>query len=261
MKRVPIAAPLALLVLSGCGERDVKEQPYLRVEGEAKIEREAELFRAEMSVSERARERMDSLKAVSEKLDNIRDKLSRLKGLKKLTLTTSNARTETVRPTGCEREGSYRHYKDYPENCEPVDFISVIKVEIEGEPAQAAGSTLSLLTELGAESAKLTGYDVRDRKAAELEVRAMAMADATATAQALAERIDSRVGEPLQLRYETRDRRSYEVAHLARPPVETLEKGDPEFSPSILLDVPPDKVTFEAEVTAQFALKKPKAEK
>lgn len=260
MKRLLTIAPLAALALSGCGETG--EPAHFQVLGQAGIEKDAEIFRITFTLDERSKNRAESLAAASKRLDDIRDKLGRLEGLERLTIETGKAETETVRPDGCDRN-AYDN-KEYPDNCAPIDHITGITAHVKGAPASAAGSALSLLSELEVDSVSVASYDVMDREAAELEARRRALEDATATAEALAKQAGSKVGRPLEIKYgDARYGQQFELGEL---PEQTVVDGDvPQVRalerPDQPLDLPPAKVAFNARVAVKFALEKPKAEK
>lgn len=255
MKYFLTVAALTLPMLSACGEKS--EQPHFQVLGQAKIEKKAELFRIGVSISERGKSRMQSLEATSKKLIEIRDQLARLEDLKRLKVTTSDAKTKTVRPRGCDPERTYDE-RDYPENCQPVEFISSVVMALEGEPASAAGATLSLLTELKVEEADLGGYDVRDRRAAEMQARQQALKEATETARALAKQAGAQVGPLLEVRY-GEDR--YGELQLGKLDDEDKIVVTGSRVAAVPLWLPPDTVEFEGKVAVKFALKKTSPEK
>jgi uncharacterized protein YggE len=254
MKRLLCAAALALPVLSGCGEKE--EQPYFQVTGRSMIEKKAEVFVIGARISERDKDRLESLRAAAGKVDQVRAQLRELEGLEKVTLKAGKAETKTIRPRACDPGRDYDR-REYPENCDPVDFITSITLVAEGEPGEAAGNALSLLTELGLEEVELGLYDVRDRVAAEKEARQTALRNAAEAARALAEPAGATIGKPLEIRYDDRN----SVAERYTPPDEDTIVVTGSRIPAVKITLPSSTVTFESEVSVKFALEKPGMEK
>lgn len=257
MKRFLSIAALALPLLSACGEKE--ERPYFQVLGQAEIEKEAEIFVITAQIAEHGKNRLQTLESTSTGLTEIRRKLAALEGLDGLQIRTSKVQTLTVREMGCA-SGRAFGAQGYPESCAPIDHRSVITLNIEGEPAAAAGPVVSLLTELGAENVSLERYDLKDRHAIELEARRLALKDATETAMALAVQASATLGPAVELRYGQPGREVRIFEELGEDgPVSGPVPGSLEdwaHQAQVSLDLPPDVVTIDARVAVKFALEK-----
>ena len=198
MKPAIAIALSALLALSACGEKE--EQPYIEVTGKAILKKPAEMFDFAAKIEERNKDRLKSLAAASAKLNKVRDRLDRLKGMETLVITAGDMKVSTVRPKGCDPDNSYDEEK-YPANCEPLDYLASIGFSVEGGPASAAGNAISMVTELNVETAGNLRFKVKDREAARTEARQAALERAMQTAQTLAAGARSQISMPLEINY------------------------------------------------------------
>jgi uncharacterized protein YggE len=261
MLRAGLATTVAMLT-AGCANLEQptgeNHRPEIQVVGSATIEKAPEVFTVQAKIVEHAKNRVDALAAASAKLDRITAGVGRLAGLASYTIKSDEASAVVTRPEGCD-VGRYGYSGvQRPRDCSPIDAVATIQLGVAGAPAEKAGTVISFLTQAGVESASLTGFDVKDRDAAEREAKQAALADAEKTAQALAEQAKVRITRPTTIRYgdvERFQQRSFELPpEPPNAPTLLLPPPPPPAEPTVSLALAPTSVRLSAEVAVTFAI-------
>ena len=250
-------AAMLVAAAAGCDQAAPKTSD-IQVVGSATIEKPAEIFRVSGMIVERGDDQVAALETASAKLDRLSDDLSSLQGLESHRFASTSAIATVARPNGCELDtrGYYGGNRERPADCSPLEAGALISFTIEGAPAEAAGGVVALLVDSDVENASLTGFDVRDRQAAQLEVKQAALADATNTAEALASQAGLAIARPSNIRYGDEARfggYSEEQGVVLYSALAGLP-ASPSIAPTVELNLSPTPVRFDAEVAATFAV-------
>ncbi len=245
-----LAAAAAISACDVAAERTAE----IQVVGSAVVERPAELFRVNVQVVERAADSVTALAAASSKLDQITSQIAELDGLTSYSIVSDQASAVIARPLGCEL-GDASYYGDpiaRPEDCSVLETGAILDFTLEGTPAEAAGMAISFLAQSGVEFVELSGFDVEDRAAAELEVKQAALADAMSTAEALAAQADVVISRPSSIRYGDAGRFNRDISVEGERIVVTGSRITRQAD--VRLDLSPPPVPFEAEVAVIFTI-------
>ncbi|GJL95534.1 MAG: hypothetical protein DHS20C05_19390 [Hyphococcus sp.] len=251
MKRLIMIATAFAVV--GCLPVQTKKQ--IIVDGEATIEVEPDIFVISGNVRAREEDQASALKAISEKLSNVQNKLPNLVGLEALSIEATDAEISPVQDQECLEKRRY----NTEEVCPVTGYFGSISLKVKGTPATASGSAFSFLSELGAENVSLSEYAFSNLKRVREEAIQAAMKDARTKAKGIATATGAELSGPVRIQYgegfsdqqynyyEERSQDSVVVAAgMARP--------DADMTPAITIDLDPQPIKITEKIVASFEI-------
>lgn len=134
--------------------------------------------------------------------------------------------------------------------CRVVGHAASIKATVEMQAVDKAGTAIGLASRLGASSASLERFGLRDPAAARRSATASAIADARARAEAVAAASGARLGPVVSI--VDGDGRDMAVVDLAEPMA--MMNAAPEIMQPVAIDVLPKPVETSAEILVVYAL-------
>lgn len=189
----------AAILTASCGPAAPPPAPRtVSVWGEATLRKEPEVFTLAGAVRVRETNRDRALETAGDTLNALRDNLSDLRGLERLDFSTDTLTIEAVLPFGCT-PGFMGDQQ--PSDCSPVAHVAFIPFNVLGAPYQVAGDAAALLAERGADSVRVSMFNVADPEGFRAEARRQAVLDALETAQELAGGAGERLGPVVSMNY------------------------------------------------------------
>ena len=137
------------------------------------------------------------LSEMNRRANAVREQAAALEGLENFALQTLDL---AITPMCEGRETTNDLWNRRSQVCEQTGFIARQEIVITANPPEISGNMVSLVSELGAQSARISEFDIRDP--AQLEQQAYRNAVQVARVQAgiLAEAAEARLGEAIELR-------------------------------------------------------------
>lgn len=226
---------------------------HITVTGYATVEVESDVFALTGDLFQHAESRDMAIAAIAEQNQRVRDELPLLTGLKQIELSNTELNIATLRPAGCDIM-SYG-VDEVPTECEPIAYTAAISFSVTGSPATEAGNVMSYLSEIGVERTRLSEFTVANPEEAKAKAETMAVRDALRKARALAEGVDARIGEIVELTDGTetayRDRKGSELFN-----TQNLRRARPvvDRSASTAIAVTPKPQVFSARTVLRVEL-------
>lgn len=184
MKRffILLAAPAMAFALTAC---EAETPRTITVSAVGTAQAEATHFRLTANLVARGETREEAARAGEALAAAIREALPRLEGLDSLVYQTAGFELHAV----CA-DGPVGQYGRNPAQCEPVGYAASQTLSVTGAPAEQGANAASLVSQLGALTARLDGFTSGDHAA----LRDEAMLDAAHQARARAERVAAALG-------------------------------------------------------------------
>lgn len=240
------------LFLASC--LPLKSEKQIVVDGEAMLEFEPEIFQISGSIRARAETQNEVLADIAAKHANIRETLPQLVGLTELKIDAADVQIKPVFNAVCLETSRYGQNM----SC-PVDgYFGVIDLSVSGSPAALSGNTISLLSELGAESVELTAYLLANLKEAQAAALDAAVRDAAAKANEIAAAANASLGGAVRIQHGEGFGNSglYDQNAFYSPEYseQIVVSATRKIGPAIGMDLDPQPIMIRAKVVASFAI-------
>lgn len=242
---------LALFLVSGC--LPLGQANQIIVDGEASLEFEPEVFSLSGAIRARSDTQAAALAEIASKLANIRETMPNLEGITNLAIDASNATITPIQNPECTESRRY----NTEAQCPVEGYFGSISIDIEGAPANLSGQTLSLLSELGAESVSLSTYSLIDPESAQQKALDAAVRDARRKAEKIATASNSVIAGPIRIQYGEGfsdggySGNSYDYA---QAPDTIVVTGSRIAKPETNLDLDPQPINVKAKIVAAFEI-------
>ena len=240
------------LFLASC--LPLKSEKQIVVDGEAMLEFEPEIFQISGSIRARAETQNEVLADIAAKHATIRETLPQLVGLTELKIDAADVQIKPVFNAVCLETSRYGQNM----SC-PVDgYFGVIDLSVSGSPAALSGNTISLLSELGAESVELTAYLLANLKEAQAAALDAAVRDAAAKANEIAAAANASLGGAVRIQHGEGFGNSglYDQNAFYSPEYseQIVVSATRKIGPAIGMDLDPQPIMIRAKVVASFAI-------
>lgn len=242
---------LAVLAFMACvtpaaAQQALSGPPSILVAGYGEAESLPDQFSVVLGVEGRGVTQVDALGEMSRVQTRIMDAMPKLSGLTRARLTTGDVGLEPVFDPECGGSG----YDRDTENCPIVGYKVSTSLTMTGAPAERAGDALSLASELGARSARISSYSITDMGTLEAAANRAAFADAERQARMLSEASGRRIVGILRIQDPS--------ARLVGPEFEMSEDiivtGRARQDARVSIVVMPAPVSADARVTVAFEI-------
>lgn len=247
MKKILAAA--VCVVAAGCLPNDQKKQ--IVVDGEASLEFAPDIFMVGATLRARKDTQAAALADIADRLARIRETLPNLEGLTHLTIDASAAELIPIQDYECMEKRRYSN----EEQCPITGYFGSISLTVKASPANASGRTLSLISEIGAESVSLSGYALSDMDKARKGALDVAVRDARQKAVSIASAAGAVVTGPIRIQYGDgfgEDRTAY-MLDVSSPALD-LAYAQQVITPETDLDLDPQPIKIKAKIVAAFEL-------
>jgi len=233
--------PLVVL-LSGC--LPGQEPKQIIVEAEASIEVPPDGFSLSVGISSLEETRDSALSKVASIYSEMQTELKLLEGLESLSLETSGVSIEPVRELQCTKDT----YDD--EACPIVSYRGAISISLKGAPSRLAGNMLSLASELGVSSVSFDEYVINDYAAAKERAVKAAVVAARQEAEIIASAAGATIVGPAKFQIGS----GFDDGFFDADRDTIIVTGSRQRSPRIQLDIEPQPIYVDAEITAAFEI-------
>jgi len=220
--------------------------PSILVTGSGEAEAAPDQFSISLSIEGRGTTQVDALRDLSVSQTRIMDAVPKLSGLDRATMTTGDVSLEPVFDSAC---GGNEYDRD-TDNCPVVAYKVTSPITMRGAPAERAGDALSLASELGARSGRISSYSVTDMRTLQAAANRAAFADAERQARMLSEASGRRIVGILRIQDPS--------TRLVGPDLEEVQDiivtGRAYQSAAVSIVVMPEPVKATARVTVAFEI-------
>lgn len=187
MKMLACIAAATALALPAAAQESFANRPTIVVTGNGRASASPDTFRVDAGVRGRGATQQEALRSLATAQDRLLEAWPRLEGLQRGRVTTGDVALDTLHDPDCE-ENARRD-----EECPILAYFATSELTLEGVPAERAGDAISLASELGATTARLSEYSLSHPE----ELRAQANRAAFADAQTQANRLSEASGHRL----------------------------------------------------------------
>ncbi|GEM_PF-6391856 len=240
MKKL-VLIPLALL-LFGC--LPAEEKNVIQVEGVATIEVAPKFFEVGATVRSIKNTRDGAFADAAAIYTRLQEELPKLDGLESVKITTASAEVETIYDGECLD-------LRYDEYCPVTGYGAYIRVSVEGSPATSAGSMLSLITELGAESVEFKEFRAENLQEANEQAVKAAVENASYKARLIA----SSAGATLAGVAKIQSGKDFDKTYMDELQKDMIVvSGTARRYATVPFDIEPQPITVSAQVVAAFEI-------
>ena len=238
------------LILFGC--MPGQQQDQIIVDGEASLEFVPDTFSISASIRSRSEAQQAALETIANVLADTRETLPQLEALTHLQIESSGVELKPIQESECLETAGYNQ----EELCPVAGYFGSVSLKIKGSPASSAGQALSLLSQLGAEQVRLTGYSLNEVETAQREALDAAVKDARAKATEIASAAGATLSGPIRIQYgDGFGEEGYGSGMLfARSPERITVSASRVLRPEIDLDLEPRPIRINAKIVAAFAI-------
>ena len=231
------------------------------VDGKANIEVEPGVFRIHASLSSRDSSKVKLLQSLSDANRKLQEDIPNVENLESVSISSNGIAVEPTVSADCPQADRY----NAAEFCDYDGFRGHIRILIEGSPASVAGNVLSYAVEQGVTSIDHVTWHVSNLEEHEERAIGAAIEDARRKAALLARASNREIGSPKTIQF-GEGFANGENAYYAQDPMfrrnastRALADVASPMSPTVSLDLMPEAIVVNAEITAAFPIR-PKAE-
>jgi uncharacterized protein YggE len=243
MHRLAFAVSAAVL-MPAAADGQAPRADEIIVTGSGEVALEPDRFAAVYEIDGEADTRGEAIARNEALAEAAREGLAALEGLESVGLETINAELVPVRESACltQRSGDQ-------EACAITAWRFERTIRIVGGPPQAAGAVVALGADLDVTEARLLGYELTDRQAAQNAADAAALADARGAAASLADGMGLRLGPVTRIQSGNGFRSRSAFGGPAN-----IRFSASRHAPSVDLSLDPEPVRIRSQIIVAFAI-------